>query len=76
MCALTGIGVLYGKKALLEEMEPFLRGGDMIEQVKEQETTFAPLPARFEAGNAVYGRGGIPLRRQSTISGHNAALIS
>ena len=30
-------------KALLEEMEPFLRGGDMIEQVKEQETTFAPL---------------------------------
>ena len=60
MCALTGIGVLYGKKALLEEMEPFLRGGDMIEQVKEQETTFAPLPARFEAGTQ-YTEGAVSL---------------
>ena len=50
MCALGGIGVLYGKRALLDDMEPFLRGGDMIETVTEEETTFAPLPAKFEAG--------------------------
>ncbi|WFA08064.1 cysteine desulfurase [Tissierella sp. Yu-01] len=45
-----GIGVLYGKKELLEEMSPFLLGGDMIEYVTEQEATFAPLPFKFEAG--------------------------
>lgn len=45
-----GIGVLYGKKQLLNQMEPFLMGGDMIEYVYEQETTFAPLPNKFEAG--------------------------
>ena len=45
-----GIGVLYGKKELLESMPPFLMGGDMIEYVYEQEATFAPLPHKFEAG--------------------------
>ena len=45
-----GIGVLYGKKALLEEMPPFLYGGDMIEDVREQETDFLPPPSKFEAG--------------------------
>ena len=45
-----GIGVLYGKKELLNKMSPFLKGGDMIEFVYEQETTFAPLPNKFEAG--------------------------
>lgn len=50
MYAPLGIGVLYGKKDLLEKMSPFLFGGDMIEYVKEQETTFAPLPHKFEAG--------------------------
>ena len=45
-----GIGVLYGKKHLLNEMTPFLMGGDMIEYVYEQDTTFAPLPNKFEAG--------------------------
>ena len=45
-----GIGVLYGKKQLLNEMTPFLMGGDMIEYVYEQQTTFAPLPNKFEAG--------------------------
>lgn len=45
-----GIGVLYGKKALLEEMPPFLFGGDMIEDVLEQETFFLPPPSKFEAG--------------------------
>lgn len=45
-----GIGVLYGKKDLLESMPPFLMGGDMIEYVYEEEATFAPLPYKFEAG--------------------------
>ncbi|HLS52749.1 MAG TPA: cysteine desulfurase [Tissierellaceae bacterium] len=45
-----GIGVLYGKKELLETMPPYLLGGDMIEYVYEQESTFAPLPYKFEAG--------------------------
>ena len=45
-----GLGVLYGKKALLDKMPPFLYGGDMIEYVSEQDTTFAPLPNKFEAG--------------------------
>ena len=50
MFAPLGIGVLYGKRELLNKMNPFLMGGDMIEYVYEQETTFAPLPNKFEAG--------------------------
>ncbi len=50
-----GIGVLYGKKELLEKMSPFLMGGDMIEYVYEQETTFAELPNKFEAGTQNVG---------------------
>ena len=50
MLAPLGIGVLYGKKELLQKMKPFLMGGDMIEYVYEQKTTFAPLPNKFEAG--------------------------
>lgn len=50
MYAPLGVGVLYGKKELLENMTPFLMGGDMIEYVYEQETTFASLPNKFEAG--------------------------
>ncbi len=50
MLAPLGIGVLYGKKELLNKMNPFLMGGDMIEYVYEQNTTFAPLPNKFEAG--------------------------
>ena len=50
MLAPLGIGVLYGKKEILNKMSPFLMGGDMIEYVYEQETTFAPLPNKFEAG--------------------------
>ncbi len=45
-----GIGVLYGKKEILDKMPPFLYGGDMIEFVTEQESTFAPLPNKFEGG--------------------------
>ncbi len=50
MLAPLGIGVLYGKKEILNKMTPFLMGGDMIEYVYEQETTYAPLPNKFEAG--------------------------
>ena len=50
MLAPLGIGVLYGKRELLNKMTPFLMGGDMIEYVYEQETTFASLPNKFEAG--------------------------
>lgn len=50
MLAPMGIGVLYGKEELLEKMPPFLMGGDMIEYVQEQETSYAELPFKFEAG--------------------------
>ena len=50
-----GIGVLYGKEKLLNEMPPFLMGGDMIEYVTEQHTDYAELPAKFEAGTQNVG---------------------
>ncbi len=50
MFALQGIGGLIAKKELLDKMPPFLMGGDMIEYVERQETTFAPVPEKFEAG--------------------------
>jgi len=46
----TGIGILYGKADLLEAMEPYQGGGDMIKRVTFEETEFADLPHRFEAG--------------------------
>ena len=46
----TGVGVLWGKKKLLDEMEPFLFGGDMIAEVRLEGTTFAEVPEKFEAG--------------------------
>jgi cysteine desulfurase/selenocysteine lyase len=46
----TGVGVLYGKKDLLEQMPPYQGGGAMIKKVSFEETTFAPLPEKFEAG--------------------------
>lgn len=61
MLAPLGLGILYGKKEILNDMTPFLMGGDMIEYVHEQTTTFAPLPNKFEAGTqnveAVIGLG-------------------
>jgi cysteine desulfurase/selenocysteine lyase len=45
-----GIGVLYGKKELLQSMPPYQGGGDMIDQVSFQGSTFAPAPQKFEAG--------------------------
>jgi len=50
MCGPTGIGVLWARRALLEEMPPFLGGGEMIESVWMDRTTFAPPPHKFEAG--------------------------
>jgi len=50
MLAPMGIGVLYGKEEILNKMEPFNLGGDMIEYVYEQETTYAEPPMKFEAG--------------------------
>ena len=46
----TGIGVLYGKESLLEEMPPYQGGGDMIERVSFEKTTYNSLPLKFEAG--------------------------
>lgn len=48
----TGIGVLYGRREVLEQMPPFMSGGDMVDKVSFERTTFAPLPLRFEAGTA------------------------
>ena len=51
----TGIGVLYGKKQLLEEMPPFQGGGEMIKEVTLEKTTYADLPYKFEAGTPNIG---------------------
>lgn len=55
LMAPMGIGVLYGKYNLLNKLSPFLMGGDMIEYVYEQETTFAKPPTKFEAGTQNIG---------------------
>jgi cysteine desulfurase/selenocysteine lyase len=55
MCAPTGIGALWGRRALLESMPPFLGGGSMIKIVTLREVTYADVPARFEAGTPAIG---------------------
>ena len=50
----TGIGVLYGKSEWLLRMPPFLCGGDMVDRVSFERTTYAPLPLKFEAGTSNY----------------------
>jgi cysteine desulfurase/selenocysteine lyase len=50
MCGPTGIGVLWGRKELLEELPPFLGGGEMIEMVTMASSTYAAVPHKFEAG--------------------------
>ncbi len=50
----NGVGVLYGKRSLLEQMPPFLGGGDMVRKVTFERTTYADLPLKFEAGTANY----------------------
>ena len=46
----TGIGILYGKRELLDEMPPYMGGGDMVDRVTFEKTTYGPLPLKFEAG--------------------------
>ena len=50
----NGVGVLYGRRELLEQMPPFLGGGDMVKKVSFEKTTYADLPLKFEAGTANY----------------------
>lgn len=50
MCGPTGIGVLWGRRELLDEMPPFLGGGEMIETVHMERSSYAPPPHKFEAG--------------------------
>lgn len=73
MYAPTGVGVLYGKRALLEALPPYQGGGDMIRVVSFERTTFAELPAKFEAGTpniaGVIGLGAA-IRYIAGLSGH------
>ena len=57
MAGPTGIGGLYGKKELLESMEPFLYGGEMINRVSFEDATWADLPWKFEAGTPLIAEG-------------------
>ncbi len=50
----NGVGVLYGKREWLEQMPPFLGGGDMVRKVTFEKTTYADVPLKFEAGTANY----------------------
>ena len=50
LCGPTGVGFLYGKKELLENIEPLMGGGEMISEVTFEKTTYADLPHKFEAG--------------------------
>ncbi|MFB6170265.1 MAG: aminotransferase class V-fold PLP-dependent enzyme [Haloarculaceae archaeon] len=57
MCGPTGIGGLYGRKHILEEMEPFLYGGEMIRKVTFEESTWNDLPWKYEAGTPLIAQG-------------------
>jgi cysteine desulfurase/selenocysteine lyase len=57
MCGPTGIGVLYGKRHILEEMEPYLYGGEMIRKVTFEDSTWEELPWKYEAGTPVICQG-------------------
>jgi cysteine desulfurase/selenocysteine lyase len=50
MCGPTGVGILYGKEKWLQELPPYQGGGEMIKEVSFEETTYADLPHKFEAG--------------------------
>lgn len=80
----TGIGVLYGRGELLNELPPFLTGGSMIETVTMAATTYAPAPQRFEAGtpmtSQVVGLGAAARYLQDTgmaaVEQHEAELVA
>lgn len=83
LCGPTGIGILYGKAALLESMQPFKGGGDMIESVTFEKTTWNTIPHKFEAGTppimAAIGLGAAVDYLSATgldrIASHEAALL-
>lgn len=62
ICGPMGIGVLYGKMEILENMNPFMRGGEMIEYVTRESATYAEVPHKFEAGTVNAG-GAVGLAR-------------
>ncbi len=80
----TGIGVLYGKEAALQSMPPWQGGGDMIERVAFEETTYRPAPYRFEAGTPpiteVIGLGAaidyVSAIGMDNIAAHESALLA
>jgi len=80
----TGVGVLYGRAALLEGMPPYQGGGDMIRSVTFEETTYAPIPAKFEAGTpniaGVIGLGAavdyLSALDWSQVAAHEADLLA
>ena len=72
MCGPTGIGVLWGRQELLEDLPPFLGGGEMIETVSMHSSTYAPAPHKFEAGTPADRPGGRPRRGRSTTSPRSA----
>ena len=83
MCGPTGIGILYGKAALLENMQPFKGGGDMILSVTFDKTTYNTIPNKFEAGTppiaAAIGLGAaadyLSAIGMDSIAAHELALL-
>ncbi len=80
----TGIGVLYGRREILEDMEPFISGGDMIREVHLRETKYNDLPWKFEAGTPPIAEG-VGLAKaveylsdlgMEPVRGHERALVS
>lgn len=84
MCGPTGIGALWGRRELLEAMPPFQGGGDMIDLVELERSTWAPLPHKFEAGTPhIAGAVGLGAAvdflesiGRETIAAHERELIS
>jgi len=84
MCGPTGVGILYGKAERLEAMNPFKGGGDMILSVSFENTTYAPIPQKFEAGTPpiaeVIGLGAaidyLQAIGMETIRAHEAELLA
>ncbi|MFT5721123.1 MAG: cysteine desulfurase/selenocysteine lyase [Motiliproteus sp.] len=83
LCGPTGIGILYGKAALLESMQPFKGGGDMILSVTFEKTTYNEIPHKFEAGTppiaAAIGLGAavdyLSAIGMDAIAAHETALL-
>ncbi len=71
----TGIGVLWGRYDLLASLPPFLGGGEMIEIVRMSGSTFAPPPARFEAGTPPIAQGAVLGVAADYLAGHSMAAI-